>query len=215
MAVKRKKQKDPELDLVPIMNLVTILIPFLIMAAEFIQLAVIDSSAPPIGEPDPNQEPEEDPFSLTVTLQQDGIVIDGSPIVRDAITEGYPEFDFSYDSNGNREPLIRCRDGQGTDLERCEMADHYDWEELATMLRQVKLDSTEGDDVEEDVILQVAGTVRYEIVVQAMDVIRDGNGFVDLESNWNRRSDDGSGGDPSRAPLVLFPRIALSGNNSN
>ena len=42
MAVKRKKRSD--LDLVPIMNLVTILIPFLIMAAEFIQLAVIDGS---------------------------------------------------------------------------------------------------------------------------------------------------------------------------
>ena len=50
MAVKRKKEKVPELDLVPIMNLVTILIPFLIMAAEFIQLAVIDSSAPPISD---------------------------------------------------------------------------------------------------------------------------------------------------------------------
>ena len=39
MAVKRRVMDAPELNLVPIMNLVTILIPFLIMAAQFVQLA--------------------------------------------------------------------------------------------------------------------------------------------------------------------------------
>jgi biopolymer transport protein ExbD len=36
MAVKRKPTEDPDLNLTPIMNLVTILIPFLIMAAQFV-----------------------------------------------------------------------------------------------------------------------------------------------------------------------------------
>jgi biopolymer transport protein ExbD len=40
-----------ELDLVPIMNLVTILIPFLLMAAQFVSYAVIDSTLPVIGPP--------------------------------------------------------------------------------------------------------------------------------------------------------------------
>ena len=48
MAVKRRTQETEELNLVPIMNLVTILIPFLIMAAQFVQLAVIDSTLPAI-----------------------------------------------------------------------------------------------------------------------------------------------------------------------
>ena len=51
MAVKRRVMDAPELNLVPIMNLVTILIPFLIMAAQFVQLAVIDSTLPAIGAP--------------------------------------------------------------------------------------------------------------------------------------------------------------------
>lgn len=50
MAVKRRAMAEQELDLIPIMNLVTILIPFLIMAAQFVNLAVIDSTLPAIGQ---------------------------------------------------------------------------------------------------------------------------------------------------------------------
>ena len=60
MAVQRRIQKAEELNLVPIMNLVTILIPFLIMAAQFVQLAVIDSTLPAIGAPQPQDEEVED-----------------------------------------------------------------------------------------------------------------------------------------------------------
>ena len=40
----RRTTEETPLDLVPIMNLVTILIPFLLMSAQFVTLAVIDST---------------------------------------------------------------------------------------------------------------------------------------------------------------------------
>ena len=63
MAVQRRfSKKMPELNLIPVMNLVTILIPFLLLSVEFVHLAVIDSSLPAIGQPrevDTEQEEEE------------------------------------------------------------------------------------------------------------------------------------------------------------
>lgn len=67
---KRKTNREDPLDLVPIMNLVTILIPFLLMSAQFVHLAVIDSTLPAIGPPqevekDPDDEP---PLMLSVAI---------------------------------------------------------------------------------------------------------------------------------------------------
>jgi biopolymer transport protein ExbD len=49
MSKGKRGEQAEELDLVPIMNLVTILIPFLLMASSFVSLAVIDSTLPAIG----------------------------------------------------------------------------------------------------------------------------------------------------------------------
>ena len=80
MAVKRRSEEMQELNLTPIMNLVTILIPFLIMAAQFVNLAVIDSTLPAIGPPsteppDPNEEP---PLNLSLAITTEGITILGA-----------------------------------------------------------------------------------------------------------------------------------------
>lgn len=42
----RREGPSPELDLVPVMNLVTILIPFLLMASGMVAIAVVDTSLP-------------------------------------------------------------------------------------------------------------------------------------------------------------------------
>lgn len=55
---------NTELDLVPIMNLVTILIPFLLMAAAFTSVAVVDVAARQAGEQTEPGEPEARPKVL-------------------------------------------------------------------------------------------------------------------------------------------------------
>ena len=42
----RRTSKAGDLDLVPIMNLVTILIPFLLISTQLVQVSAIDSSVP-------------------------------------------------------------------------------------------------------------------------------------------------------------------------
>lgn len=77
MARKVKEQKqDPELDLLPIMNLFSILIPFLLSVAVFQKMAVIDINMPPTtttADVDPVVPTEE--LNLTVSITQTGLVI--------------------------------------------------------------------------------------------------------------------------------------------
>jgi len=77
---KRSVEKEEELNLVPIMNLVTILIPFLLMSAQFVHLAVIDSSLPAIGAPqpvDPKDLPDKPPLTLTIAISESGFTVSG------------------------------------------------------------------------------------------------------------------------------------------
>jgi len=74
----------PELNLLPFMNLMTLLIPFLLVSIQFVTLAVIDSSLPAIGQPNPSDEKKEDdtpPLNLTVGVTDEGYTIAGSAAV--------------------------------------------------------------------------------------------------------------------------------------
>lgn len=211
MARKRKKEVVPDLDLVPIMNLVTILIPFLIMAAEFIQLAVIDSSAPPIGKPPANQA-DEDPFQLIVMLMENGLYIDGSKDVKQLVYQGDEPSSSSGDGeNSEREPKFRCTDGRA-EIERCDSKDHYDWKSLAVLLKEIKEEFSDGDDLVEDIIIMPDHEIRYDVIVRAMDVVRDGAGLVELDSNWKKLQEPGDKNyQKAKAPVVLFPKVVIGG----
>lgn len=78
MARKVKvKRADPELDLLPIMNLFSILIPFLLSVAVFQKMAVIDINMPlqSMAQPEDTPPPEDDLLNLTVTITSTGIQI--------------------------------------------------------------------------------------------------------------------------------------------
>ena len=56
---RRSRTADEvSLNLLPFMNLMTLLIPFLLASIQFVSLAVIDSSLPAIGQPQPSDKKE-------------------------------------------------------------------------------------------------------------------------------------------------------------
>ncbi len=160
MAVKRRSEDVQDLNLTPIMNLVTILIPFLIMAAQFVNLAVIDSTLPAIGPPsteppDPNEEP---PLNLSLAVTTQGITILGADKVL------YPDGAPEVEEGAEKPPTVPCKSG-GT----CTGVDDYDWDDLGTKLGLIK-DQYPDD---QNVILVPDNNMRYEVLVMAMDVARD------------------------------------------
>lgn len=225
MAVKRKKEKVPDLDLVPIMNLVTILIPFLIMAAEFIQLAVIDSSIPPINQnAAPSKEKDEEPFQLTVRVMSTGLKVEGSCAVKTAMgqsCEQQPE-PVDPDAKVQRIPDFRCK-ANGTEIDDCPNPDSYDWQALAEVLKEVKEIANGQEDCRvEEIVIVPDHSVHYGAIVKSMDVVRDGDGLVDIPSEWKRRiadrqPEDGEACNDNEhydlnGPPVLFPAVVLGGD---
>jgi biopolymer transport protein ExbD len=66
---KNFDEEVPEPDLVPIMNLVMLLIPFLLMASAFFEVAVINVSAPKVASgPAPEDTPKDDKPKLNLTV---------------------------------------------------------------------------------------------------------------------------------------------------
>lgn len=148
MARKKSKEKDPELDLVPIMNMVTILIPFLLLSAQFVSLAVIDSTLPAIGKPTEQQDdPDKEKLNLSVLITASGYTIAGANAV---LGEG----------DG---PGIPClRDG-------CPGLEAYDTKTLTAKLGQIK----DQYEKEENVILVPEGNIPYEVLIATMDASRE------------------------------------------
>ncbi|MCB9779145.1 MAG: biopolymer transporter ExbD [Alphaproteobacteria bacterium] len=159
MSRRRELPEAEELNLVPVMNLVTILIPFLLMAAEFVSLAVIDSTLPAIGPPQPvEEEPEKPPLNLSLALTEKGITVLGA----DAVLN--PEGAAPVAEGEERPPTVPCKSGGS-----CQGVDDYDWPELTRILGMIK-DEYPDD---ENVILVPGSRTQYEIVVKAMDSSRE------------------------------------------
>jgi biopolymer transport protein ExbD len=81
MSKGKRGEQAEELDLVPIMNLVTILIPFLLMASSFVSLAVIDSTLPAIGAPQESSDDQEETLSLSIAVTDEGFTVMGNDSV--------------------------------------------------------------------------------------------------------------------------------------
>jgi len=156
MARKKKRLAEAEdVNLVPIMNLVTILIPFLLVAIQFVSLAVIDSTLPAIGPPSA-EVPDEDeqPLNLSLMITDEGYTIAGA----DAVLR--PE---GGDADEEAGPTIPCKEPG------CPTPDSYDIAELTRMLGMVK-DEYPND---ENVILVPESSIAYEVLVRTMDASRE------------------------------------------
>lgn len=139
----RRRSEPPELDLVPVMNLVTILIPFLLFSASFVSLAAIDSTLPALVD-EALPKPKPDP-ALELALE--------------ISTEGY--------ELRARQPLP-LRETVFYRQDRSTSADTWPSGELADALAEVKREYPEEDTL----ILVPSGSIPYEVLVRTMDAAR-------------------------------------------
>jgi biopolymer transport protein ExbD len=183
---KRKEVKEEPLNLVPIMNLVTILIPVLLVAIKSLELSVIDTTLPAIQpesstpqEPDPNP-----PLNLSMGLMRTGIRLIGAD--KYLFPEGAPP----AGEGGERPPTIPCKN-QG----KCRGIDDYNWDDLRKKLTMIKKEAKKEDRDSSNLILVPDPSMRYEIIVMAMDTSRN---------NPDIRDDKDK-------PMDLFPNVVIAG----
>ncbi len=141
---------DPP-NLVPIMNLVTILIPFLLLTVTFVHLAVVDSSLPAISPIRPVGDPG---LGLTVAITDRGFVVAGRTAV---LGEEAAPLEGLADAAQRPPTLPVHADGS------------FPFDELSALMVQIK--ATHPD--EQNVILMPEVEVTYDVIVGTMDATRD------------------------------------------
>lgn len=192
MARGKRNADADELNLVPIMNLVTILIPFLLMAAQFVSYAVIDSTLPAIGPPVPADEQDTDePLSLKLFVTNKGYTVAGNSELLKVEGEGegkelgqpvpclIPDCQFTPRSEG----------GEGAE-------EAYDVASLRDLLNKLKDDHSE----ERTVVLVPEPDIPYEVLVLTMDATRE-----DPESGSSEGVDSQCNG------RCLFDMVVIAG----
>ena len=143
-----KPAEDVELDMVPIMNMFLVLIPFLLLSASFFQMKAINTSVPVQAEVDASMSPEkEKDIKVTVVVQIGKNGIDLSLISDLAEYEELMKWDTKIDKVNQ---------------------DEYPLNQMAMYLQKIK----ETYPASDTLIIIPDGNVIYETIIQTMDVSR-------------------------------------------
>ena len=140
--------------LVPIMNLATLLIPVLLMATQFVALQWMQSGPeiPPLENPGDDRL---EPIVPVVEVSRDGFRIAGAEQVL---------------AGPDGRPMLPCA------AEACANPGSYDYTRLRRLLGHVK-DAYPGAD---EIVLRADDSIPYDVLVRATDAAREDTGQREL-----------------------------------
>lgn len=108
LGIKRKKDTESELQLTPIMNVFLIIIPFLLMTASFVQMAILELNLPSLGSRR-SQASQEERKSVTINLlmiKEAGFELKSPDLHFNLI----PRQGDQYSINGLKAELVRIKE---------------------------------------------------------------------------------------------------------
>jgi hypothetical protein len=202
------------------MNLMTILIPFLLLAMKSFELSIIDTTLPAISPNSaPPTTPTETPLQLKLAISQYGIDIKGADSY---LFEGGTPPTVEGDST---KAMIPCGSGL------CNGVKDYDWAKLRQDLTMIKKKAKEctkntADTVckkdSDNIIFMPGRNIRYELIIAMMDTSRNGSSIKDLKiENPDlvvKLDQKGTKviveGKEVLVPRKLFPNVVMAGGMS-
>lgn len=179
--LKRPPEEETELNLAPIMNMVIILIPLLLLSVVFMEVAVINITAPKLAtgapsNPKPKKD-EEKPLNLTVAVSAQGFriaaqdapltAIGGCPQTGPTICLAKTEINPADKFRQAREVMAKQGIKQG-EAPLNEGMKAYNWRELYNQLMKIKAKFPK------ETIINVTGDadIPFAMIVRVMDVAR-------------------------------------------
>jgi len=220
MARSKREMADdvPELDLLAFMNMVVILIPMLLLSVVFIQVGVINITAPKLSvgsstEPPPEQE--EEPLNLTIAINAKGFRIaarsaqlepmSGCPQPGPTICLANPDVNVAAKFDAARSQLAKGQK-EAADVALSEGVTAYNFRELYNTLVQVKKNYPK----ETVVNLTADAGIPYVVLVQVMDAVR----YVREKDSYSTSAEffDAEPKVEAAAPVALFsdPVLAIA-----
>lgn len=159
---------DMELDIRPVMNLMVVLIPLLIVSAEWVKLSVLEINIPPSknvgggggGESQDNKEKQK-LLGLKIAVSHDGITIGNAATI------------LANEEGTSEGPTIP-KNPDGT----------YNYELLKTKLIDIKKKIVGKGYVDEDrAVITASADIEYQVIIDVMDHIQtyeDNNNILPL-----------------------------------
>ena len=169
MARGRKKKsvdtKIEDLNLVPIMNMMVVLIPVVLVGTSLVKIGVVDVSSK-FGKGKPQQQEEkEKPLGLTVSLGEKGFILSATG----ADIAGL----LGEQSDGTKIQILKEKAivpvTQADDSKKDEEVFDYNYRDLYNKLVKIK----KAHKKERMVTITASPTVEFKHVVATMDVMRD------------------------------------------
>ena len=147
--IRRQMDEDVELDMVPIMNMFLVLIPFLLMSASFLQMKAINTSVPVLSSGENTQElnTKDSKIKLTIIVE-----LKENNIHVSATSDNAPE-----------EILNKIDKKIGK-----KNSGSYPVDELGNFLKDIKVNYPESDTV----IIIPEESIVYETIIKTMDIAR-------------------------------------------
>lgn len=181
MARERRENNsvEQELNLAPIMNMVVILIPLLLLSVVFLQVGVINITAPKlsIGPPSDAPPPDEEPLNLTVAISPKGFRIaatganlpemPGCPVPGPTVCLADPKVDVAQKFDEARK-LMTSGSMQDGEARLDEALAAFNWKELYNQFIRIKKQYPD----ESIVNVTADPDVPYAAIVRVMDVAR-------------------------------------------
>jgi biopolymer transport protein ExbD len=169
-ARRHKRQANQDINLVPLMNVFCILIPFLLLTAVFVQLTIINTNLPTASslankpkEADTSPTPEAKKLNLTVFITKEGFTLAGYGGVLNVVEEVEGDEEKKAASRTVIPMKVVDKDRNGEDLKE------YDFEKLQEYLIKVKTEYPNHYSI----ILLPENQVLYETIIQVLDTSRE------------------------------------------
>jgi len=149
-------EEGPPINIMPLMNIIMLLIPFLIMSTEFIKLSVINVTSPHIvGDQKVPSEQSKQKLNLTIALSEKGITL---------LTKGYKittacrlkKTTTQSGTSSNQEITINKVNG------------HHNLHQLTQCLQKVKKLFPK----EKSIIIMATSGTSYKTIISVMDASR-------------------------------------------
>lgn len=146
---RRKSDDDPELNMIPIMNIFLVIIPFLLTSVSFFHIKAISTSVPVLADSSNLMDPQQE-IKLTVIVEMQAQEMRLSAIAEELSSEVLKEYDQRI---------------------KLEATGVYPLSELNEYLQSLKSIYPASDTI----ILIPDNTVMYDSIIQAMDAARSFN----------------------------------------
>jgi biopolymer transport protein ExbD len=143
----KKAEEDVDLDMVPIMNMFLVLIPFLLLSASFFHLRAINTSVPVLGQSEENGGVEKK-VKLTIILELHNNTINLSAVSDEIDYEILTSMERKFEKNKSKE---------------------YPMDHLVAFMKEIKNSYPASDTL----ILIPDESILYDTIIQTMDVARN------------------------------------------